>query len=77
MAAVTEARQVGILQAGALPSHSFPRTPPDPGTDSHVSPAPPPPMNEHYNPPRNGISISNLEKREVELPAPGLGAGLS
>ena len=28
MAAVTEARQVGILQAGALPSHSFPRTPP-------------------------------------------------
>lgn len=27
MAAVTEARQVGILQAGALPSHSLPRTP--------------------------------------------------
>lgn len=31
-------------------------------------------MTEHYNSPRNGISISNLEKREVDGPAPGLQA---
>ena len=30
-AAMTEVQQVGTLHAGALPSHSFPRTPLTPG----------------------------------------------
>lgn len=57
MAAVTEALQVGALQAEAhtqvaLPSHSFPRTS-YPGTGSHVSsalPCSPTPTAEQHNP---------------------------
>lgn len=54
-AAMTGLQQVGTLHAGALPSHSFPRTS-TPGPIPMCPLLPHTPQLEHYNPPRNGIS---------------------